>query len=406
MMIRQLIPLVGALALAGCATYPPAETGEDPPNDMTMEREASGAMALFPALDAEAGRDKNIVYSPASVDQAFGLLRLGAAGETAAQLDSILPAPRSADYLRTDRDDVEVRIANALFLSDDFRFRDSYVAAADRRYDAKAQAIDVLAPDASAGQINAWADQATEGLIPQVISPSAITPDLVAVLANALYFDGKWERKLLHGSTRDFLFGDGSDRPFRFVGDIQEQKLVESDGYQALRLPYRNTRYAMDIVIPKQRTVMRESPALDRVASLAAMLDSAEPRLVDIAIPQFEVDYDTGLVPALKALGLTLPFDRQRADLSAMVEPGQTPVWVSDVRHLAKLQVFDAGTRAAAVTTVSIITTSARAYPVKPVPFLADRPFLIVIRDLQEGEVLFIGRIADPQEFTPEVQDF
>lgn len=405
-MIRQLLPLVGAAALSACATVPQSGGSADSFSDTLVDREASGALALFPILDREAGPDKNVVYSPASVDQAFGLLRLGASGDTAAQLDAILPAPRSADYLRTDKDDVEVRIANALFLSDDFRFRESYLVSARRRYDATAQAIDVAKPDASAKQINSWADKATEGLIPEVISPSAITPDLVAVLANALYFDGKWQQKLLHGSTRDFLYGDGSERPFKFVGDVQEQKLVETGGLTALRLPYRNTRYAMDIIVPSKRGVMRTAPQTDRIESMGKALDAATPRPVDIAIPQFEVEYDTGLVPTLQALGLTLPFQKDRADLSALVEPGQTPVWVSDVRHLTKLQVFDEGTRAAAVTTVSIITTGSRIYRVKPVPFVADQPFVIVIRDLQEGEVLFIGRIADPQEFTPEVEPY
>ena len=403
-MIRRIFPVLGAALLAGCVTTP-AETNNSAPQT-PAERQASGALALFPTLDAKAGPTENVVYSPASVDQAFGLLRLGAAGATADQLDAILPAPPNADYLRTDKDDVEVRIANALFLSNDFRFRDSYVRAAGSRYDATAKRIDVSQPKVSADFINAWADAATEGLIPQVMDASGIKPDLVAILANALYFDGKWEQKLVHGSQRDFLFGDGSEKPFKFVGDVQSRKLVKADGWQALRLPYRNARYAMDIVIPDKRRVIAESPSLDRIEQLDSALDSAEPELVDIAIPQFEVDYNTSLKPMLLALGLTLPFDMDKADLSAMAEPGQTPVWVSDVRHLTKLQVFDEGTRAAAVTTISIITTAGRAYSVPPIPFVADRPFMIVIRDLEEDEVLFIGRISDPQAFEPEVEDF
>ena len=362
-------------------------------------------MALFPILDREAGPGANVVYSPASVDQAFGLLRLGAAGDTAEQLDAILPAPRNADYLRTDSDDVEVRLANALFLSKDFRFRQSFVDTAKRRYDAQAVPIDVSEPQQAAGTINSWADKATDGLIPRVIEPSGIKPELVAVLANALYFDGKWETKLTHGEMRRFLFGSGQEKDFRFVGEVLSMAHVSRGGWEAVRVPYRNDRYAMDIIMPEQRRVMDEAPGAERIAALADELGRTKPRLVSLSIPQFEVDYSAGLIPALRGLGLTAPFSEIEADLSQLAEPGQQPLVVDSVRHVTKLQVFDEGTRAAAVTTISIVLTAGRVYQTEPIPFIADRPFVIVIRDLEASEVLFIGRIADPQEFTPEVQE-
>ncbi|WFL76012.1 serpin family protein [Altererythrobacter arenosus] len=397
-MTRHLL-LLAPLALAACATTEPVATSPD----SIVERDGSGAMALFPILDREAGPKENIVYSPASVDQAFGLLRLGAAGSTAEQLDRVLPAPRNADYLRVDKDDVEVRIANALFLSDAFRFRQSFVSSAKSRYDATTQAVDFLTPAPTAKTINDWAEKATEGLIPQVITPGSITPDMVAVLANALYFDGRWETKLTHGDIRAFLFGDGSEKPFRFVGKVLSLNKVEADGWSAVRIPYANDRYTMDVIIPEKRRVMAEAPSPEMIEELGAKLAGEKHQLVDLLIPQFEVDYSTGLIPALQALGVTAPFEKGVADLSPMAEPGQAPLVVSDARHVTKLQVFDAGTRAAAVTTISIVVTSGAIYEKEPVPFIADRPFVIVIRDLEAREVLFVGRIASPEAFEPEV---
>ncbi len=395
--MRQWIFLLAVLALGAC-TAPNLGTPSEDAN-----RTASGALALFAPLDEAAGTGENVVYSPASVDQAFGLLRLGAAGETANQLDAVLPAPSNADYLRTNGRDVEVRIANALFLSSDFNFRQAFVSEAKSRYDATAQRVDFTRPQPAADAINDWAKKETEGLIDSVITPGAINDEMITLLANALYFDGKWEDRLSGGDRRNFLFGDGGDKPFAFVGRTGEYMLVEKGNWTAVRIPYRNTRYAMDVLIPTRRRVMDEASDVSRIEALGTALGDAAPQLVELRIPQFEVDYATGLIQPLKALGLTAPFTDGVADLSLLAATGQRNLVVSDARHVTKLQVFDEGTRAAAVTTISIVQTGARIVEEKPKSFIADRPFIIVIRDLEAKEVLFLGRISDPQPFEPEV---
>ena len=85
------------------------------------------------------------------------------------------------------------------------------------------------------------------------------------------------------------------------------------------------------------------------------------------------------------------------ADLSGIAgAPGD--LLVSEVRHASRLQVFETGTRAAAVTTVEIIVTGALiSGPLKQ--FRADQPFYLAIRELGSGAPLFLGRIADPQSY-------
>jgi len=78
---------------------------------------------------------------------------------------------------------------------------------------------------------------------------------------------------------------------------------------------------------------------------------------------------------------------------------------VKDATHITKLQVYEDGTKAAAVTVLRIVPTAARLAREQPLPFVVDRPFVAIIRDLRTGAVLFIGRIADPQPFTPAKAD-
>lgn len=219
-------------------------------------------MALFPILDAEAEESENVVISPASIDLAFGLLHAGARGETQAQIEALLPPPDNLLGFESDRKDVRVSISNALFLDDRYRFRDSYVSQLRRTYEAKAVPTDFTDKQGAADTINDWADEATEGLIPQVINPDAIDANMVAVLANALYFDGLWETKLMSSSRHPFLFGNGSEQPFTFVGETFDTPYANMDGWEAIRLPYRNDRYAMDIIMPGDREIMATAPSL------------------------------------------------------------------------------------------------------------------------------------------------
>jgi serpin B len=81
----------------------------------------------------------------------------------------------------------------------------------------------------------------------------------------------------------------------------------------------------------------------------------------------------------------------EQADFSRMT--GNRELFISEVIHKAFVSVDESGTEAAAATAVVMKLSSA---PADPVPFTADRPFLFLIRDLETGAILFVGRVLDP----------
>jgi len=72
---------------------------------------------------------------------------------------------------------------------------------------------------------------------------------------------------------------------------------------------------------------------------------------------------------------------------------GTRNLYITDVVHKAFVEVDEAGTEAAAATAVVVGATSA---PTEPVEFTIDRPFVFLIRDIQTGSVLFLGRVLNP----------
>jgi serpin B len=78
------------------------------------------------------------------------------------------------------------------------------------------------------------------------------------------------------------------------------------------------------------------------------------------------------------------------ADFSAL---SSKPVCVSDAEHQTVVEVDEAGTIAAAATTVTVSPT---AVPVSSFTMILDRPFLYAIRDGVTGALLFIGALMNP----------
>jgi serpin B len=77
------------------------------------------------------------------------------------------------------------------------------------------------------------------------------------------------------------------------------------------------------------------------------------------------------------------------ADFSGMT--GNRDLYISDAIHKAFIEVDESGTEAAAATAVIM---GATAIPAKPLEIKIDRPFIYLIRDVQTGTVLFLGRVV------------
>jgi len=374
-------------------------------------RAQKGDLALYEALETQAASDPNIVLSPFGVAQAFALAQLGARGDTARQIQAtfgIAPGEDGARQLAAQRkavldsrDGVRVRVANALWLSREWRFRPDFVEAARRQHGARVTVLDYRSAADAATTINDWAREETEGLIPEIVGVRDIDPDTAAFLTNALFFDGQWTDPFFESETRPFLRANGESQPFHFMKRIGDYATAEHDGWRAIRLPYgASGRFVMDIMLPVARGPFAPSVRDAPVDALAARLQSPARKRLRLFLPRFEIDFRTDLLASLRASGLTLPFDPSLADLSGMAEPGQKRLFVDRAFHAAKLQVFEEGTKAAAVTALRVVPVSAPP-PWDGLDFMVDQPFLFAIRDTGTDTLLFFGRVGDPQPYDP-----
>ena len=115
-------------------------------------------------------------------------------------------------------------------------------------------------------------------------------------------------------------------------------------------------------------------------------------REISVAIPRFEMTVRKKLPEVLNMMGMNLAFT-PAANFTG-ISPVR-PLYVSEVIHKAFIGVDEEGTEVAAATVVIIVTRGAKPAPLKQT-FIANHPFVFLIRDKVTGSILFFGRHVNP----------
>jgi len=78
--------------------------------------------------------------------------------------------------------------------------------------------------------------------------------------------------------------------------------------------------------------------------------------------------------------------------------PISQELYVSGIFQKSFIEVNEKGTKAAAVTHGIMVAGCApsRHPPIPPIDFVADHPFLFMIREDFSGTILFVGKVVDP----------
>jgi serpin B len=346
----------------------------------------------------------NIFVSPLSASMALGMALAGAEAGTfeamrfALRLDGIRReqigvAYRSLIDLLSDLDPtVRVEIANSVWHREGFVLEDAYLGEVERDFVARVEGLDFDDPGA-ADVINAWVDEATDGLIEGIVDPP-IDPLTMAFLIDAIYFEGAWTLRFDPDRTAsgDFQRSDGATVtvPFMSMSD-REFPYAQMPEYQAIELPYGGEAFVMDIVLPSHEVGIDAFVESLDAAAWAGIVDGLGETELLVALPRFRLEYDRNLNEVLKALGMAVAFDEGAADFSRMHRDARDlQLHISRVKQKAFVEVDEEGTRAAAVTSVEVGVTSA------PPMFRADRPFVFAIRERLSGALLFTGVVRDP----------
>jgi serpin B len=386
-------------------TSPDVDLGEQA---LLVEGNRAFAFDLYQALREQEG---NLFYSPHSISVALAMTYAGARGQTAEQMAATLQflleqerlhpafnwldaelASRGEGAEGKDDDGFRLNIVNAIWGQKDYGFLHAFLDVLAENYGAGLRILDFMnETEESRLTINDWVSDQTEERIRDLIPEGVITPLTRLVLTNAIYFNAAWEYPFDEDVTADgdFYLLDGGQVIVPMMKQTEVFGYAEGDGYQAVELLYDGDELSMVIMLPDdgQFEAFEEGLQADQVSDIIGGL---QPAAAALTMPRFEFDSEFSLTGTLAAMGMPIAFSGA-ADFSGMT--GSPDLAITEVIHKAFVSLDEAGTEAAAATAVIMDESET---PGEPTEVTIDRPFIFLIRDIETGAILFVGRVLDP----------
>lgn len=350
--------------------------------------------------------EKNRVVSPLSIHSGLMLARLGARGEAAKQLDTLLlPAPYSEQTLEAyaalqskvlaTSAETTVNLANSIWITDQGEFTSEYKTATSKGFQAEARSIDFTQSERARGTINRWVSDRTNALITNLLPAGVITRDTRATLVNALYFKSAWTNPFRAANTKEeqFFLTPKTPVPVPMMRITETFRYHEDKEWQGVLLSYSPPLYHFLLLVPKRSLSSSDVAKLLSTEVLASASSAISSPSVKLTLPRFKIRESQDLAENLKALGCVQPF-LDSADFSKM-----TPlrVVISAVQHEAVVAVDEKGTEAAAATAVIMTKALAPLNPEQPKEVRADKPFAFAILHGETNTPLFLGVVGDPR---------
>ena len=346
-------------------------------------------------LSAEAS-GKNIMFSPTSLNFALGMIAEGAEGDTKEILDDYLGTNDFAAYAKEYLDKIKayntedesygyqskVKIADAVWVDKGLTLQEKFKNMVSDSFGAEVEAVDFSAVEKTCDVINSWCDKNTEGLIPKIITPNLINDNTGLCLTNSLYFESGWNGEPWNVSDTEESFGKKEKTKYMTcTGD----RYYENDKATAFGRDYANGLSFIGILPNDEGDFTLED--LDIGGLLKSNPEYDE---VDCKMPKLNFETSTVLNDMLSSLGLDNLFS-SNADFSGIADQN---VKVDTILQKTKLELDENGTKAAAVTAVTMECMSA-AVEKEPIIKTVEltRPFAFLIYDRSNDEILFIGKV-------------
>jgi serpin B len=395
---------VKVLSLIGLRTALPAGSGRAVERALTQDRAVAEATAAFGCdlYGKLRSRPGNLFFSPLSVDVALAILRLGARGESRAEMDAVirLPLPRAHSgagaFLNGLRgapgSGYELSVANSLWLQQGLPFKKEFLDQSRMYFEgASLHSVDFGRTEEARQTINRWVEQQTRDRIKDLFARGTLSKENRLVVANAVYFKSRWADPFPKGATKDEPFHVTDDKTVLapLMRRHGRYRYHEGGGVQAVELPYAGDRMTMLVVLPSVAASAEVELTAERLAAWSGKLRYEEGQVL---LPRFKVADEFDLGETLQSMGMKRAFTRA-ADFGGICDE---PLLISKVVHKAFVETNEEGTEAAAATGVLMPPKAARPEPEQPFTFRADRPFVFVIRDARTGTPVFIGRVRNP----------
>ena len=272
-------------------------------------------------------------------------------------------------------------------------FRESFLATLRNHFQSELGLVEFRQPEIARNTINDWVKEKTNQKIKELFGPGSINPQLRMVLTNAIYFKGNWRKPFDKSATRQKSFyTKDKEIPVQMMYRKGIFRYGQNNQMQILEKPYLGNYLSMVVLLPKNREAFGEIEKSLTTEKLKEWSHALMGQQIEVYLPRFKIDANYDMIPSLKSMGMKNVFDSKAADFTGITAKSES-LWLNMVVQCAYIKTDEEGTEAAAPTEI----TGTFGGPPPPAVFLADHPFVFLIRDKRTDSILFMGRAMQPQ---------
>ncbi|XP_055330531.1 serpin B10-like [Paramacrobiotus metropolitanus] len=308
-----------------------------------------------------------------------------------------------------------------IFVQEGFQIKRNYTEDLEKLFQCACQTVDFNEDrDNAIRSVNAFVEAHTKDNVHDLLLPVDVIPYRTKViLVNALYFRACWEQQFSPSKTslKPFTTAEGISVPVetmhkKFI-NYKYHESKELGGAMFLELPFTSKYCSAVFILPGKKKVEKhyqlpwkkkhEEPASpdQGLAELINMLTAEKLNhaleqlscaLVTVQLPRFRVEQSVDMKHMLIALGMPTAFDERKADFSGICNLFHDRLHIHAVKQKACIDLNEEGMEASVSTVV--VLSNMGGYDAAE--FIADRPFLFLIRHVATDTILFMGHVSDP----------
>lgn len=365
----------------------------------------SYSLNLFREIIRE-NKEKNVFISPLSVLCAMAIATAAANGTTELELLRVLGF-KEGSYENIHKEMGKfferlnsVEIANKIWVNQDIDIKEDFKKFVLEVYRVIASNIDVSTPEQTAKLINDWVSLSTKEKITELVKPSSINDNLLAIITNAVVFKQDWVNKFEPDLTtyRDWFTPNGNkeQRLLMKMRDSIDVQTILENGTRMVRLPFKGN-VSMILIRPEDNfenmeEYMKKFHQIiedfdeNKIKSLKQTWDVP----VKITMPKWTFEGEYGLVNCHKRMGIDLAFGG--GTFERMTDHN---VYISKIIHKTFVEVNEDGAEMAAATAVEFCLES-MIVTAEPIYLTFDRPFYYLAVDDFTNAIMFAGTMLDP----------
>lgn len=403
-----------ALAMGACSSD--NEPGEEPTVtidpveevafELTAAEKAAASRALgfqtdfFRAVNAmpdNAG--KNVVVSPLSAQVLLSILANTAGQQQADEIMAALDcndmaainslAVKYQSALPMVDDAVKMTLVNAMWYNNRYTVNPEPASRLGEVFGIEPAAADFNDGKTVSDEINRWAADKTNNLIREIMQPAQIRPDLLAVMANALYFSGEWANPFDAAKTEKEAFAavDGQTTVDMMKNDGL-QHVMTGEAYSAVKMELgASGKFYALFVLPAEGTDINNFVETFDARTATPFKDDA----VTFWLPKFKFETpDIYLNQPFAHLGMN--------SLNSLVETDffmEKPEAYFDVFQKSVISFEEKGAEGAAITWNRMCMATGDPVDAPPHPVVKlNRPFLFFINEASTDACIFAGKMV------------